>query len=118
ESPFKASVLTIGNFDGVHLGHRSLIHRLVERAKALKVPSIVFTFEPHPVKVLYPDRQLNRIFDQDDLREQLEKLGVDVLVIEPFSREFSQLSPETFLLEWVFKPYVPQAIVVGYDFSF
>lgn len=118
ESAFKASVLTIGNFDGVHLGHRSLIRRLVERAKALKVPSIVLTFDPHPVKVLYPDRQLNRIFDQEDLREQMEKLGVDVLVIEPFSREFSQLSPETFLLEWIFKPYVPQAIVVGYDFSF
>lgn len=117
-SPFKASVLTIGNFDGVHLGHRSLISRLVERAKGLNIPSVVLTFEPHPVKVLYPDRQLNRIFDQEDLREQMERLGVDALVIEPFSREFSQLSPETFLLEWIFKPYVPQAIVVGYDFSF
>jgi len=117
-APFKASVLTIGNFDGVHLGHQSLIRRLIERAKERQVPSVVITFEPHPVKVLYPDRQLHRIFDQEDLREQMERLGVDNLVIEPFSREFSQLSPETYLLEWIFKPYVPQAIVVGYDFSF
>lgn len=117
-SPFSASVLTIGNFDGVHLGHQALIRRVVERAKARGIPAVVLTFEPHPVKVLYPDRQLRRIFDQDDLRERLESLGVEALVIEPFSREFSQLSPEHFLLEWVFKPFVPQEIIVGYDFSF
>jgi riboflavin kinase/FMN adenylyltransferase len=111
-------VLTIGNFDGVHLGHRALVHRLVERAKQVKAPAIVMTFEPHPVKVLYPDRKLHRIFDVDDQSHQLEALGVDALVIEPFSREFSQLPPDRYLLEWIFRPFTPETLIVGYDFSF
>lgn len=115
---FSPSVVTIGNFDGVHLGHQALIRRLVERAREAKVPAIVFTFEPHPVKVLYPEKKLHRIFDLDDQIEQMAKLGVDALVIEPFSRQFSQLPPETFLLEWIFKPFVPESVIVGYDFSF
>lgn len=76
------------------------------------------TFEPHPVKVLYPDRKLQRIFDFEDQREQLQELGVDCLLVEPFSREFSQLPPERYLLEWIFRPFQPETLVVGYDFSF
>ncbi len=117
-SPLSSSVLTIGNFDGVHLGHRALIERVVARAQEKGVSSAVMTFEPHPVKVLYPDRHLHRIFDLDDQCHQLERLGVDVLVIEPFSREFSQLEPERYLLEWIYRPFVPETLIVGYDFSF
>lgn len=117
-SPLASSILTIGNFDGVHLGHRALINRVVSRAAEKRVPSAVMTFEPHPVKVLYPDRHLHRIFDLDDQFQELEKLGVDLLVIEPFSREFSQLDPERYLLEWIYRPFVPETLVVGYDFSF
>lgn len=76
------------------------------------------TFEPHPVKVLYPDRKLQRLFDLEDQHEQLARLGVDDLIIEPFSREFSQLPPERYLLEWIYRPFVPKTVVVGYDFSF
>ena len=76
------------------------------------------TFEPHPVKVLHPDRKLNRIFDVDDLIQGLGTIGVDALVVEPFSREFSQLTPDRYLMDWVFKPFSPNGIVVGYDFSF
>lgn len=113
-----STVLTIGNFDGVHRGHQELIRRAVDRARALAVPSVVFTFEPHPVAVLRPDLKLRRLFDADDRREQLEKLGVDILVVEPFSRRFSQLTPEKFLIESVIRPFQPKAVVVGYDFSF
>jgi riboflavin kinase/FMN adenylyltransferase len=118
QSPFSSSALTIGSFDGVHLGHQALIRRVVARARALGVPAVVMTFEPHPVQVLFPDRKLQRIFDFEDQREQLARLGVDVLVIEPFSREFSELPPERYLSEWVYEPFHPQALVVGYDFSF
>jgi riboflavin kinase/FMN adenylyltransferase len=118
KAPFLASALTIGNFDGVHLGHRALINHLVARARTLNVPAVVMTFEPHPVKVLYPARKLNRIFDFADQREQLALLGVDALVIEPFSREFSQLPPDRYLSEWIIDPFHPAALVVGYDFSF
>lgn len=115
---FSPSVVTIGNFDGVHLGHQVLIRRLIERAREKNLPAIVFTFEPHPIKVLHPEKKLHRIFDLDDQIEQLTEMGVDALVIEPFSRKFSQLKPETFLLEWLMKPFAPESLIVGYDFSF
>lgn len=112
------SVLTIGNFDGVHLGHRELIRRVLERAHQLSVPGVVMTFEPHPVQVLYPDRHLKRLFDPEDQHRELERLGVDILVVEPFSREFSQLSPERYIQDWIFRPFHPDLLVVGYDFTF
>lgn len=113
-----ASCLTIGNFDGVHRGHQALIRQTVSKARALGIPAVVFTFEPHPLAVLRPELKHKRLFDAEDRRERLEALGVDVLVIEPFSRAFSQLSPEQFLLDCVLKPFQPRAVIVGYDFSF
>jgi riboflavin kinase/FMN adenylyltransferase len=118
KAPFTSSVVTIGNFDGVHLGHQALIHCLIDRAREKNLPSVVITFEPHPLKVLYPGLRFHRIFDYDDQLEQLAKIGIDFLVVEPFSREFSQLSPERFLTEGIFKPFVPECLIVGYDFSF
>jgi riboflavin kinase/FMN adenylyltransferase len=118
EAPFPASVVTIGNFDGVHLGHQALIYRLVEAAKMRTAPAVAITFEPHPIKVLHPERELHRIFDLEDLKNQMRALGVDALAIEPFSRKFSQLPPEKFVLDWIFKPFNPSVLVVGYDFSF
>lgn len=112
------SVVTIGNFDGVHPGHQQLIRRTQERARELGVRSVVLTFEPHPLAVLRPDLKLRRLFDPADRQEQMEKLGVDILVIEPFSRNFSQLSPEQFLGDMILRPFQPVALVVGYDFSF
>ncbi len=116
--PLKNSALTIGNFDGVHVGHRALMKRLLERAHASKIPAVVMTFEPHPVTVLHPDRTLRRIFPFDDQREQLQELGVDILVVEPFSREFSQLIPERYIDGWIQTPFHPEVLVVGHDFSF
>ncbi len=118
-SPYGSpTVLTIGNFDGVHRGHQELIHRAVSKARALKIPSVVFTFEPHPLTVLRPELKLKRLFDPEDRREQFARLGVDILVVEPFSRSFSQLTPEKFLIENVIRPFQPKAVIVGYDFSF
>jgi riboflavin kinase/FMN adenylyltransferase len=117
-NPMASSVLTIGNFDGVHLGHQVLLKRLVELARRASVPSVVMTFEPHPVKVLHPDRRLTRIFDFDDQRKSLESAGIDLMVVEPFSREFSQVGAERFLNEWIYRPFCPRAVIVGYDFSF
>ncbi|MES2963258.1 MAG: bifunctional riboflavin kinase/FAD synthetase [Bdellovibrionota bacterium] len=118
DSPLAGSILTIGNFDGVHLGHRELLTRVVTKARAVNLPSVVMTFEPHPVKVLHPDRKFPRIFDLDDQKERLTALGLDMLVVEPFSREFSQVPAERFVSEWVYKSFSPREIVVGYDFSF
>ncbi|RYZ75342.1 MAG: bifunctional riboflavin kinase/FAD synthetase [Proteobacteria bacterium] len=118
QSPPHGSVLTIGNFDGVHLGHQTLLARVVSLAREQGIPSVVMTFEPHPVKVLHPDRKLTRIFDFEDQRDQLAKAGIDILVVEPFSREFSQVTAERYLNEWVYRPFMPKNLIVGYDFSF
>ncbi len=117
-APLSKSVLTVGNFDGLHLGHRALFERVRERSLELRLPSVVMTFDPHPMKVLHPGRGLQRIFDFEDQRRGLEIMGFDVLVVEPFSREFSQLAPDRYLLEWIYRPFSPETLVVGYDFTF
>lgn len=113
-----SNVVTIGNFDGVHLGHQELIKTALARAKSLGLPAVVFTFEPHPLMVLKPELKMSRLFDPEDRREQFQKLGVDTLVVQPFSRDFSQQAPEVFLRDYILKPFNPKLIVVGYDFSF
>ncbi len=114
----KGCVLTIGNFDGVHLGHRELIRQTLAEAKRLGVPSMVVTFDPHPESLLHPENHFGMLFDRRDQVEIFETLGVDVLLMEPFSREFSELSKEEFYFGWLFPHLKPCKIVVGYDFGF
>jgi riboflavin kinase/FMN adenylyltransferase len=114
----KRPVVSIGNFDGVHLGHRSLLTRVKTRASELEAESIILTFTPHPLQVLRPDLPFAKLFDFADQVEQMGILGMDVLILEPFSREFSELSAEEFFLQWLVKHLNPQHVVVGYDFSF
>lgn len=110
----KSTALTIGNFDGVHKGHRLLVERVLAQGET----SVVMSFDPHPMQVLAPHKGLKRLFALDDVAEQLEKMGVDYFIVEPFSREFSELSAEFFLHEFVVKPLNPKHIVVGHDFAF
>lgn len=117
-SPLNRSVVTIGNFDGVHRGHRELISQVAKEAQNRGVVSVVLTFHPHPIQVLFPEKGLKRLFDLTDLQEQVADLGIDYLIIEPFSREFSQLPPEKFIQDWLYQPLCPEVVVVGYDFSF
>lgn len=116
--PLKNSVVTIGNFDGLHLGHRKIISRVKELARLHSGPSLVFTFDPHPRQVLFPEQSFHRLFLREDLVTELENENVDYLVLEPFSRALSQLEPEQFVHECILKPLNPKAMVVGYDFSF
>lgn len=111
-------MVTIGNFDGVHLGHQALIQRLVMKAREVACPAVVVTFDPHPVKVLFPERQLHRIFDFDDQVRMLARLGVDYLVVESFTKDFARLTGQEYLSDWIVKPYHPSHLIVGYDFSF
>lgn len=115
---FKSSVLTIGNFDGLHLGHQSLISTLVQRAHLLNVPAIVCTFRPHPRAVLYPDQPTHRLFDYRDQAEMMQNLGVDFLIEEKFTKDFSLMSSQEFLDFYIFRHFKPAHIIVGYDFSF
>lgn len=115
---FAASVVTIGNFDGVHLGHRHLLKTVTQEAGFLGVPSVVYTFHPHPVKVLHPERGPQRLFDLKDQQDQMNEAGIHTLIVENFTREFAQVSAREFLEEFLLKPLAPKTLVVGHDFSF
>jgi riboflavin kinase/FMN adenylyltransferase len=114
----RSTVVTIGNYDGVHLGHREILSKLLNEARKTGSYSTVFTFHPHPRKVLFPEKEFSRIFDIGDQVEQLESLGVDFLVVEPFSRELSQTPARDFFESRIFQPLKPKKLFVGYDFSF
>ena len=111
-------VLTIGNFDGVHRGHQKLIAEVVRVAKTLPGQAGLITFHPHPLQVLFPEKNHHRLFDLDDQKHQLEKCGLDFAWVQAFSREFSELSSEEFLENFLWKFFRPNTLIVGYDFSF
>lgn len=111
-------VLTIGNFDGVHLGHRTLLDALVARARALSAPAVVYTFEPSPRVVLAPHQAMPRILAWPDKVRLLGEAGVDRVVVERFTRPFAQHPPEWFAQEILARRLRAQALVVGYDFRF
>jgi riboflavin kinase/FMN adenylyltransferase len=116
--PAGPSVVTVGNFDGVHLGHRAIIRTLVQEARSKNLRSAVLTFDPHPIQVLFPNRKFQRIFSREDQVSEMEKLGVDLLTVEPFTRELSRLTAEEFLKNCLFKIFNPKLVIVGYDFAF
>lgn len=116
--PFHKPILTIGNFDGLHLGHQEIIREVIARAKKSGGQSVVYTFNPHPQAVLAPARGVELLTTYEEKLELLGKLGVDFVIEEPFSREFSETPPEQFFSQVLVKSICPQAIYVGYDFGF
>jgi riboflavin kinase/FMN adenylyltransferase len=115
---WSASVVSIGNFDGVHLGHQKLLRPGVLEGKALGLPIVVFTFYPHPVSVLYPERKIQRLFDLRDQREHLGQLGITHLVEQEFTLNFAKLSAADFVQFYLIDKLKVKSLVVGYDFSF
>src|SRR5262249_37879937 len=91
----RGCVLTVGNFDGLHLGHRALLEAVVARGRELRRPTAVYTFDPHPRRVLFPDQadSLRMLMTWDQLAAGLAECGVDFLVRERFTAAFSALSP-------------------------
>lgn len=118
QPPLKGSILTIGNFDGVHSGHRAILRQVIARAKSTQMPAVLMTFDPHPIQFLFPERGLHRLFSVKDLREQVEQMGLDVLIVQPFDAAFASLSAQQFLDEKVVPYMRPQQMVVGHDFNF
>ncbi len=115
---FERSVIAIGVFDGVHLGHKYLIRKMVVKAKALKVTSIVITFFPHPIHVLQPKIRLPLIVSLKHRLNLIEDLGTDVCVVIPFTKKFSRLSPRQFIEKHLVKKYHPREVFIGSDFRF
>ncbi|TAL17736.1 bifunctional riboflavin kinase/FAD synthetase [bacterium] len=115
---FCSSAVTIGNFDGVHRGHRALLEKLVERAQKTGGPGIVITFDPHPLRVLNPSRCPPMLTDFDYKAELIGALGVDVLVRARFDRDFAAQTPEEFAAEVLGKKLGAAEVWVGPDFAF
>jgi len=118
DRPLESPVVTIGNFDGVHRGHRAIMETVVSRARVLSGEAVVYTFEPHPRRVLVPERAPALLATLDQKLERLEELGVDVVIVEPFDREFAAMAPEHFVRECVHRRIRPVEVYVGYDFRF
>lgn len=117
-SSLAPSVVAIGNFDGVHLGHQKIIHLAVEKAKNWSCQSAVYTFRPHPQSVLKPDRPIQLISSYDEKLEVFGQLGVDLVVEEPFDLNFSKIEPEKFFSDSILNKLNAKGVVVGYDFAF
>jgi riboflavin kinase/FMN adenylyltransferase len=115
---FRSPVLTLGNFDGVHLGHQAILDLVIARAKVLGGESILYTFEPHPRRVLQAESNLRLLDTFEQKVEILEDLGLDAVIAEPFDREFAQVSPERFIGHHIHECVRPVEVYVGYDFHF
>jgi len=110
--------LTIGNFDGVHLGHRQLLKKIKSECVSKKLSFVVMTFIPHPQKILQPEKERFLINSYDQRRKLLRKLGVDFLIEMGFTRDFSTQPPEKFLQDHLlFYPKL-RDFYLGYDFAF
>src|SRR5690242_3019360 len=113
---FRYPVITIGTFDGVHLGHGKILHHLAEKARSKKGESVVFTFFPHPRMVLFPhDTQLKLLTGQKEKIRLIESYGIDHLVIFPFTREFSRLTAVEFVRDILVNQLHMKELVIGYD---
>src|SRR5215470_14954173 len=90
----RGCVLTVSNFDGLHLGHQALLAAVVARGKALGRPTALYTFDPHPRRVLFPDRPQPLLMTWPQLVAGVERAGIDFLIREHFTPAFAELSPE------------------------
>ncbi len=118
ELTIKGSVVTIGNFDGVHVGHQKVLNEVLAVANSLKLPSICVTFDPHPLKILRPDFGLRRIFPKEDTVRELDRLGFSSGVFVNFNEKIAKLSAQQFVEDLLILNLRPRHIVVGHDFSF
>jgi riboflavin kinase/FMN adenylyltransferase len=114
----RGGVGTIGNFDGVHLGHRRILERVVARARESGRPSFAITFEPHPMAVLRPDQAPRRIQTLRQKEEAIEAIGVETLLVVPFTRDLSLMEPEEFVRTLLRDRLGASEILVGAHFAF
>jgi len=118
KKPFTNAVITLGNFDGVHLGHQILFREALKRAVAIKGEAVVVTFFPHPLTALKPELAPEIITPLDRKTELILSYGLDYVVVIPFDREFARIRAREFVQDILFTRMGLRELVVGYDYSF
>ena len=114
----RASVATLGNFDGIHLGHQALIQSTVGDARRLGIVSVILTFEPHPLKVLVPERAPKLILTHKDKMQLLQSLGMDIVVVQNFDSSFANIEAEEFVRRFLVECLKIKKVWVGKDLRF
>ena len=114
----RGCVATIGNFDGMHIGHQQIVRGVIERAQETGRPSAVITFQPHPLSVVAPDRVPKQILTLAQKEELLREMGIDALLVVPFSHEFSRWTAGRFIDEFLIDALDVNEIRIGRDFCF
>lgn len=115
----KPSILTIGTFDGVHLGHQKILKKLNELKQRTGLNSVILTFDPHPRKVLFPEQKdLKLITTTDEKLALLEKNGIDITVVYPFSKNFAQMDAQAYIRDILMKSLKVKHLIIGYDHKF
>lgn len=116
--PDKQTVVTIGTFDGVHIGHQKIIKRLINTGKTEGLQSVILTFFPHPRMVLQKDSNIKLINTINERHDILDDLGLDCLVVKKFTHEFSRLSAEDFVKDILVEKLNAKKVIIGYDHRF
>lgn len=114
----KDTVITVGTFDGVHRGHRDVIERLVARAHLLKIPSVLVTFEPHPLEVVNPAAAPLLLTTHDEKQEVIAETGLDYLAVVPFTAQLAAYSAEDFVEGILRRCFRMRELLIGYDHGF
>ncbi len=114
----RGCVTTIGNFDGMHIGHQAIVRSVVDRARELRRPSAVITFHPHPLSIVAPDRLPKQILTLSQKEELLRSMDVDAMLVVPFTHEFSRWTADRFIDEFLVRALRVTEIRIGRDFCF
>jgi len=117
-TPLKNPVVTIGNFDGVHIGHQALFRQVIEKAGSIGGDSVAITFEPHPIKVLNCNKHFPLITLYEQKIELISATGIDILICIPFTRKFAEITARTFIKDILCDTIGMKSIIVGQDYSF
>ncbi|WP_431128908.1 bifunctional riboflavin kinase/FAD synthetase [Flagellimonas flava] len=112
------TAVTIGTFDGVHIGHGKILERLINNAKNAGLKSVVLTFFPHPRMVLQKDTDIKLLNTLEEKTKILEAMGLDYLIVHPFTKEFSRLSATEFVRDILVNSIKTKKIIIGYDHRF
>ncbi|HTR45358.1 MAG TPA: bifunctional riboflavin kinase/FAD synthetase [Thermodesulfovibrionales bacterium] len=115
---YRDVILTIGNFDGVHRGHQKIFTLVVDKARAVRGTAMAMTFEPHPVRVLAPERGVKVLTPFEEKARLMERYGIDVLLCIHFTKEFSNTKPDDFIRDVVVNRIGAKEVIVGHNYSF